>query len=142
MNPAEELRLRRLAEIVGKDSVEEFSFYDDVDYDALVAKITVVETGAIPQTLRDVRRLTDISLSHAKQALSDQSTLHTINLADCPGPIERRRAIVTLEKMKQAIEQHGGTASIGLSSTSCDFARVDCTDRELNYVKTRIITWM
>lgn len=36
MTPNEELRLSTLAEIVGKEAVHKFAFYDEVNYDALV----------------------------------------------------------------------------------------------------------
>ena len=142
MDSTEQHRLRELAQIVGEDSVVEFAFYDDVDYDNLICSLTVRNCSEVLSVLRDVRKLADITLAHAKAAITQGTKLYSVALGQCPGPIERRRAIVTLEKMKNVVENHGATATIELRSIDNSFERTDCGERELNYVKTRIITWM
>ena len=142
MNPMEEHRLSTLAEIVGDEAVHKFAFYDEVNYDALVVSLVVTEAGAMVETLRDLRKIAPIPLAQAKHALSKRELLHETRLVDWPGPLERRRAIVTMQKLKQAIAQRGGNATIDLSSPDGTFRRVDCSDQELNYVIIRILTWM
>ena len=127
-----------LAEIVGDEAVHKFAFYDDVDYDALVVSLVVTEAGSMVETLRDIRKIAQIPLAQAKHALSKRELLHETRLVDWPGPLERRRAIVTMQKLKQAIAQHGGNATIDLSSPDGTFRRVDCSDQELNYVITPV----
>jgi len=142
MDANEQTRLHELAQIVGADAVVEFAFYDDVDYDNLICSLTVTNCGAMLPVLRDVRKLVDISLADGKTAIAQGTELHTVALGQCPGPIERRRAIATIEKIKDAVENHDSTATIQLRSIDNSFQRTDCGERELNYVKTRIITWM
>jgi len=142
MDANEQARLHELAQIVGEDAVVEFAFYDDVDYDNLICSLTVTNFGAILPVLRDVRKLVDLSLADGKTAIIQGTELHSVALGKCPGPIERRRAIAMIEKIKDAVENHGSTATIELRSIDCSFQRNDCDERELDYLKTRIITWM
>lgn len=142
MDPAEPLRINTLAKIVGHDAVKKFAFYDDIDYDSLVVSVTATKVGSLLNTLREIRGIAEIPIAAAKQALSNARCLHQIHLVDCPGSIERQSAVTKLQKIKKAIEQHGGSGTIDLKSPDNSFVRTDCSEEELNYVKTRIITWM
>ena len=127
---------------LGEKTVDgELSVYNGVDCDKLVATLMVIEGGRLLETIRDVRQLAAIPLAEAKRALTECTALCTIPLAECESSLDRRNAIVKLEKIKAAIEQHGGSARIDLSLPDSDFNRVDCLDEELSFVKERLVQW-
>lgn len=142
MDDLEERRIRDLTSIVGAEAVEAYSFYDDVDYCALTVNVYIVAAGDLTPTIREVRRLADISLRDARDALMGRSILFSTSHPDLPGRLEQRLAVTKSEKLKRAVEAHGGKVRIALRSADGDFERADCCSQELHYLKTRIVTWM
>lgn len=145
MNPnLEARRIRELTAIVGADVVAKYAFYDNVEYDRLSVIVRIQTCGDRMSALKQIRQIVDTPASELLAALKkgNGESLHSVDLASVPGCMQKREAVRNAQRIQIAVANAGGSATIDFSLEREGFHRCACSEEEINYLATRLITWM
>ena len=144
MNEQEAKRRSELESIVGAESVAKYSFYDEIDYDNLTVELHLLAVGDRAKSIKGIRELLDIPMAELSRALKggNNSLLCRRSLDQCANSMDRWQMVRKLRKVKGVIDGLDGKCSVDLAHPDTDFTRKNCDDAELDYLETRLITWM
>lgn len=144
MDEYEAKRIAELEKIYGRESVDRLAFYDQIDYYKLVFGIRVHKVKDRLKTLKAIRSLVSGAMAEMSAALKPENgaMVYSESLESADGCLHQWKAVRRIMKLKSKIQETGCICSVDVWLPDGSFSRENIDDTELDYIATRVSTWM